>query len=175
MIDSGMRNLQILWRADAIIAEIKLRQLLRRSRLGFVAFVFVMFALAMLDATLFLAFETVWKPVWAAAAVCAFDLALGSLTALLALGVKPGRELELALETRAAAWEAIQRDADAVQRKMTDLHDEVRTIGRSIVRSANDPLYTVLPQLIVPLAGVLMKTLRKPESSPGPAASKPVD
>ena len=63
--------------------------------------------------------------VWAAASVAVGDLAIAALVVVLARHRQPGPELQLALDVRQMAIEAIQADA-------SELKSTIDTLGREI-------------------------------------------
>ncbi|MBZ0147602.1 MAG: phage holin family protein [Pseudorhodoplanes sp.] len=165
MMDSVVRNLHVLWRAESIIADIQLRNVLKRSGLKTLAALIAFFGLVMLNVTGFFGFEYFWGRVWAAAAVSGLDFGLAVILLLIAAWVKPGRELDLAKEVRQSALAALEADASSVQSEVVALRDEIRKIRSALMGFVNHPLDTVLPALIVPLASVLIKSLKKPNKA----------
>ena len=97
-LDTIARNLRVLWRADAIIAEIHIRQFAARSGLIAAAGAIAIFSLLMFDLAAFFALEGVWGSIWAAAALGAANLLIALSLIAVASNLKPGRELDLAYE-----------------------------------------------------------------------------
>jgi hypothetical protein len=108
MIDDFMHNLHALLRADSIIAEIRLKQVITGSGLGAVALFFIFFAVAMLNVAGFLAIGAYWPKPWAACAVAGVDIFLALLAMLRAANPESARTLQLAKDTRRAALEAME-------------------------------------------------------------------
>ncbi|AWK87270.1 hypothetical protein [Azospirillum thermophilum] len=151
VFDRLTRNLHVLWRADRLIADIHLRHLIARSGLAALAGLVAAFGLVMLGVAAYLALERIWGPIGAAAAVGAAAMLLALLLLLVAARMGPGRELEVALEVHRAALDAVAAEA--------------RTAGAEVAGIGNalrHPLDAALPGLIVPLATVLLRMLRKP-------------
>ncbi|HET7680970.1 MAG TPA: phage holin family protein [Xanthobacteraceae bacterium] len=164
-MDDVVRNLHVLWRAESSIADIHLRHLLKRSGLrGFAALIGI-FGLLMLNVTGFFGFEQLWGPVWAAATVSTLDFGLAFLLLLIAGLIRPGQELELAVEVRQSALDAIAADARSVQREVAALRDDIYKIRSALSGLVNHPLDAMLAGLIVPLASMLLKTVKKPRSA----------
>src|SRR5689334_19046163 len=105
MIDNLLRDLQVLRKADFLIARIWLNALARR--LGFFAFaaLIAVFALGMANVAGFYALQGSVGPVWAAAIVAAADLAIAAVVLLIGANSRPGPEIDLAIEVRKMAWD----------------------------------------------------------------------
>lgn len=165
MMDNVIRNLQVLWRADTIIADIHLRMLLTKSGLRAFAALIAAFGLLMLNVTAFFALEQYWGRVWAAAAVSGADLLVALILVLIAARARPGRELDLALEVRRSALDALEAEARVVQQELSGMRDEIGKIRTTVTQFINNPLDAALSSLVVPLAGALVRTLRRPDKA----------
>jgi hypothetical protein len=75
------------------------------------------------------------------------------------------RELTLALEARQAALEGFQSDAHLIEDRFSTLSSELRSIKTSVANFAKHPLDETLSQLIVPLSGLLIRSLGRKKSS----------
>lgn len=162
-MDNVARNLRILWRAESIIVDIRLRQMMARSSLRAVAALLGAFAFLMGNLSLFFALEQSWGHIWAAALIGLANLLLSVVLLIVAQRSKPGREMELALEVRNSALEALETDAQALQQQLAEFRDEFRGVRDAVVGFVRHPLDSVLPSLLVPLAGAVIKGLKKPE------------
>lgn len=151
-LDSLVRNLRVLLRADLIIAEIHLRRAATKSGLYAVAGVAAGFGLVMLGIAGFLALERVYGPVLAALITGVCALVLAGLIAAIGAQVKPGRELKLASEVHAAALAAVN----------TDLHAAGAGVSR-LAAFVRNPLDTALPALALTLLNTLLKGFRRRE------------
>lgn len=114
MIDDFMHNLHALLRADSIIAEIRLKQLVAGSGFGVLALVFLFFAIAMLNVAGFFAIAIYWAKPWAACAVAGIDIFLALLAMLRAANPDSKRTLQLARDTRRVALEAMESSVPAL-------------------------------------------------------------
>ena len=161
-MDNVIRNLQVLWRADRIIADIHLRQLVKRSGLSAFAALIAAFGVLMLNVTGFFALEQDWGRVWGAAAVSGGDLVIALVMALIAAWSKPGRELDLAHEVHRSALEALEVEARVVQQELSGIRDEVGRIRTTVAQFMDHPLDAALSGMVVPLAGALVRSLKKP-------------
>jgi hypothetical protein len=94
------------------------------------------------------------------------DFGLAIILLLIAAWINPGRELELAVEVRQSALDALEADARSVQREVTALRDELYKISSALTGLVNHPLDAVLAGLIVPLTSMLLKSLKKPNTAP---------
>lgn len=156
--ESLMRNARVLMRADGIIAEIRLRSLATRSGLQLAAGLVGLFGAVMLGIAAFLALERVTGPILAAVVVGSAALILAALLVLVAGRVKPGRDLSVAEALRDSATEALVADLKVLEAEVA-----------GFARVLRHPLDGALPGLVLPLATMLLKSLKK---SPA-AAEKP--
>lgn len=145
--DNIVRNLRLLWRADKIIAEMRLRHML--GGLGLLAFAALIsaFGLLMFELAAYFALVNVVSAVVAAAILGGVNLAIALILVVIASRRSLGQELTLANEIHDSAIEALQIEAQAVQAQVD--------------RMLHHPLEGALP-LIVPLITAAISHLRKP-------------
>jgi hypothetical protein len=145
-----VRNLRLLWRADKIIAEMRLRHML--VGLGLLAFAALVsaFGLLMFELAAYFALVNVVSAVTAAAILSAINLLIALMLAVIASRRSLGQELTLANEIHDNAIEALQLDVQAAQAQLD--------------RLLHHPLEGVLP-LIVPLITAAISHLRKPAAA----------
>ena len=165
MMDSLVRNLRVLWRAESIIADIRLRQMVARSGLRSAAALLGAFSFLMGNLSAFFALQQSLGPVWASALIGLVNLVLAIILLIIAERSRPGREMELALEVRDTALQALEADAQVVQSQLADLRDEVRGVRQAIVGFVRHPLDSVLPSMLVPLAGAVIKGIKKSDEA----------
>ena len=152
-MDRFINNLRVLWRANSAIADIRLRQALARSGINAVAALVAVFGLLMLELAAYFALLEVLGLIASAIALGLINFAVAGVLFLIASHQKPGRELELANEIHNSAIQALQADASRLQ-------SEWAAFGNA-VRHPMDSALGALPGLIVPLASVLLSTLKK--------------
>lgn len=145
-----VRNLRLLWRADKIIAEMRLRHML--VGLGLLAFAALIsaFGLLMFELAAYFALVNVVSAIVAAAILGAVNLAIALILVVIASRRSLGQELTLANEIHDSAVEALQVEAQAVQTQVN--------------RLLHHPLEGALP-LIVPLITAAISHLRKPAAA----------
>ena len=148
----AFRHLRILWRAERVIAETRLRIMLRRSMLYALAGLIAVFGVGMLNVAAYFFLQSHWGPVWAALIAALGDFVLALVVVLIALAIRPGPELPTAVELRDASVDGLEAELAPLQERFAWL-----------TRAARDPLDTVLPAILVPL---IVRSLRK---------SKPAD
>jgi hypothetical protein len=160
MIDSLIRDLQILRKADFIIAKIWLGVLLRR--LGLIAFAGLIgiFGLGMANIAGYYVFEASLGAVRAAAIVALGDLSIAGIMLLVASRSRPGSELDLAFEVRKMAVNAIQADARDVTLTLTTLGKEVSNVKANITQFMQNPLELAAKELLVPAVLSILRGLR---------------
>jgi hypothetical protein len=144
------RHLRVLWRAERIIAETRLRVLLRRSTLYVFAGLIAVFGLAMLNVAAYFFLAAHWGPIWAALAAALGDLVIALIVVLIALAIRPGPELPAALELRDVAMQGLETELGPLQERFAWLG-----------RAARDPFETVLPAMLIPLITAIMRGMRK--------------
>jgi hypothetical protein len=110
-LSAFLRHLRALWRAETLIAEIKLGLLARRSGLMLFAGLIAAFGLAMLNVAVYLALAPAWGDVGAMVAVAIGDFVIAGLLFMTASRQTKDPEIALASELRDQAIEAIELDA----------------------------------------------------------------
>ena len=148
--DKIIRDLRVMLRAQSVITEIKLNHLAARTGLMAVAALIGIFGLAMLDLAVYFELEPKLGRVGAAAIVGFGDLILAAILFFVAARVKPGRDLELAQEIQKSALDALAADAREIEADI-----------RGLTRIMRHPLDAAVAGLIIPLASMLIKALRK--------------
>lgn len=146
-----VRNLRLLWRADKIIAEMRLRHML--VGLGLVAFAALIsaFGLLMLELAAYFALVNVMSAIAAAAILGGVNFVIALILVVVAARRSLGQELTLANEIHDTAVDALQLEAQALQSQVN--------------RLMHHPLEGLLP-LIVPLITAAISHLRKPAAGP---------
>lgn len=149
-----LKNLRVLWRADRIIADIRMRHMLVGLGLRGFAALIAAFGLLMLELSAYFALVQIWSAILAAAILGAVNFVIAAI--LLALASRPpaARELELATEIHGSAVDALQIEARAMQSQVSGM--------------IHHPLNSALPLLLVPLITIIVKSLKRPNP---PAAS----
>jgi hypothetical protein len=161
-MDSIVRNLRVLWRAESIVADARLKQVVARIGLRAAAAALALFGFFMCNVAVFFALQEIWGPIWAAAAIGGANIALAIVLFVVAGAAQGGREMALAVEVRDMALRELETDAKAVQAQFAGIRDDVRGVQQAVGNFIRHPIDAALPQLIVPLAGVIIKALRKP-------------
>jgi hypothetical protein len=149
--ENVVRSLRVLWRADRIIAEIQLR----RMAIGLVARIFAglfaAFGLLLLEFASYIALVQITTAIVAAVTLAVFNFLLAGAILLIArIGAGGGREHDMAMALHSSAVETLQSQVRAF--------DAPR---------ASHGLETILPALIVPAIGLVVRMLRKKSSETG--------
>ena len=148
-LDNMMRSLRVLGRADSIILDIHLKNLLARSGIYFFAGLIAVFGVVMLGIGLYFALANLWGPIWGAVAVGLGSVVLAGLLVLIAARVRPGRDLDLAHEIHNTALNALTGELRGMEAQV-----------RGITNMVRRPLDSFLPGLLIPLIGLILKRLR---------------
>ena len=160
MIDHLLRDLQVLRKADFLIAKIWMNVLLRRSGLFALAGLIAVFGLAMANVAGFYALQPSVGSVWAAAIVAAIDFVIAGIVLLAASRSQPGPEIELALGVRQMALDSIQADARDLKLTLETVAGEVRNVRANITQFVHNPLDLAAQKLLVPAALSLLRGIR---------------
>ena len=155
--ENVVKNLRVLWRTDRIIADIRMRHLLIGLGLKAFAALIAAFGLLMLELSAYFALVQIWSAISAAAILGAVNFAIAAILFAIAARPPSGRELELASEIHGSSVDALQLEARALQSQLSGM--------------IHHPLNGILPLLIVPLITIIIKSLKKPAASAGPAAA----
>ncbi|MFN5524486.1 phage holin family protein [Bradyrhizobium sp.] len=155
------KHLRLLWRTDRVIADIRLRHLLVGFGLRALAALIACFGLLMFELAAYLALVQITSAVVAAAVLGACNVVLAALLLMLAGREPAGREMELANEMHASSMDALQAEARSLQSYLSGL--------------INHPLNSLVPLLIIPLATMIIKTLRSHDVSETEATSPSAD
>jgi len=153
-LDSVTRNLRVLWRADAIIAQLQLQHML--TRFGLRAFAALIATFGLLGLELGAYFMLVQRLDAAPAAILlgAVNFVIAFVIVLASNRTRPSQDMPVALELHKSAVEALQADAAALQ-------DNFASLGKFVSR----PLDSALVSLAVPAVGLLINTLKKSKES----------
>ena len=159
MIDDFVRDLHLLQKADSLIGKIWLNVMARRFGLFVFAGLIAVFGLGMTDVAGFYALQAPVGPVWAAAIVAIANFVLAAIAILVARNSGPGSEIELALDVRKMAIEAIQADARDLKVTIDALGQEIRDAKDTIAEFVHNPLDSAMQKLLIPAAISLIKGL----------------
>ena len=154
--DNVVRHLRALWRTDRIIADIRLRHLLVGLGLRAFAALIAAFGLLMLELSAYFALVQIWSAIAAAAILGAVNFAIAAVLFVIAGRAPSGRDIDLANEIHGASIEALQLEARALQAQVSG--------------AVHHPLSTIVP-VLVPLIGIIVKSLRKTTKETAAATS----
>lgn len=142
-----INQLRMLWRADRIIADIRLQHLLIGLGLRAFAALIAAFGLLMLELSAYFALVQIRSAITAAAILGGINFAIAAVLFIVAKRQPSGREIALANEVHDAAVQALQLEA--------------RAVHAQVAGAVQHPLSSLLP-LLTPLVAVVVKSLRKP-------------
>ena len=118
-LEAVQRHLRALWRAEMLIAQIKLAALLKKSGLMIFAGLIAVFGLATLNFAAYRALSPLWGEVWALVAVAVGDFVIAGILILIAARTSDAPELPLANELRDQAVAALELDAQVAVDEVT--------------------------------------------------------
>ena len=160
MLDDLARDLHLLLKADSLIGRIWLNVMARRFGLMVFAGLIAVFGLGMTNVAGFYALQVATGPIWAAAIVAIGDFVLAAIVMLIARNSQPGPEIELALDVRKMAVDAIQADARNLKLTVDALGQQIRDAKDTIAGFAQNPLDAATHKLLIPAAISLIRGLR---------------
>jgi 4-amino-4-deoxy-L-arabinose transferase-like glycosyltransferase len=155
--DNVVKHLRVLWRTDRVIADIRTRHLLVGMGLRAFAALIAAFGLLMLELAAYFALVQIWSAISAAAILGVVNFVIAAALFVIAARPPRGRELELASEIHGSSIDALQLEARALQSQLSGM--------------IQHPLNGVLPLLIVPLITIIMRSLKKPVTTPAAPAA----
>jgi hypothetical protein len=160
MIDHLLRDLQVLRKADLLIAKIWLNVLARRMALFSFASLVGVFGLGMANLAAYNALQPSIGIIWAASVVAVADFGIAAIVLQLASRSHPGPELDVAFEVRRTALESIHEDARDLKLAIDAMGQEIRSVKESITAVLHNPLDIAAEKLLIPAALSLLKALR---------------
>ncbi|WP_299813266.1 phage holin family protein [uncultured Roseibium sp.] len=160
-MDSFVRTMRIIWRAELLIIEAKIS--VATKRIGATAFagLICVFGLGMLNVAGFFALEEKWGPVYAALGVAVADFLIAALLVLWASRLSTGPELDLAREVRDAGLQELEARAGDIQDEVEAVRDELLAVKNSLVNFSRNPLDGTIHALLTPILTLLIKSLTK--------------
>jgi len=160
MIDDLVSDLHLLQKADSLIGKIWLKVIARRFSLFMFAGLIAVFGLGMADIAGLYALQGPAGPVWAAVIVAMADFAIAAIVLLIARNSEPGPEIDLALDVRKMAIEAIKTDAADLKVTIDAIGQEVRDAKDTIAGFVQNPLDVAAQKLLIPAAISIINGLR---------------
>jgi hypothetical protein len=121
------RHARVLWRAESLIIEIKLRSAMRRASLAAFAGLIAVFGLAMLNVAAYFALRPYWGDALSMLAVAAADFVIAGILVAIASREPASRDLEFATELRDQAMEGIENESKVAADRL--VHRPVEVAG----------------------------------------------
>jgi hypothetical protein len=147
-------HVRVLWRAERLMAELRLKRLLGTFALQALAALIAACALLLFELASYLALVPIWGAIWSAAVLGAFNLAIAGLVALLALRRPASHELMIADEVHQQAFTAFQ----------TELQRAEEGSPASLLAA----LESAAVPLLLPIIPLVIRRLRKHAPRQGP-------
>ena len=160
MVDHLLRDLQVLRKADLLIAKIWLGVFARRIGLAAFAGLIAVFGLGMANLAAYNALQQPLGVIWSASVIALADLAIAAVVLLLANNSRPGPEIEMAFEMRRIAVESMQEDARSLKLTVDAIAGEMRTVKENVAAVVHNPLDVAAEKLLVPAVLSLLKGFR---------------
>lgn len=158
------RNLQLLWRAERVLTESRLKLITRKLILGVVAGIAGLFAWGMLNIAAYFALEPVVGKAWAACIVGIVDVVIAAILIAIAQGLQPAAEEDMVMEVRDMALAEIGVEVDDVQQKFMQVRDDVEGVRENIAAFVKRPTDIFSPALIGPILAIITNLLKAKKS-----------
>ena len=153
-------NIRILWRAERLRAEARLRDATHKMSLLALAALVGVFALGMLNVGAFFALVPSQGSSMAAFWVAAADAILALALVVLAVSRRSRPEMELIEEVRDTALANLEEEAAALQAQIADARREIADLARSVKSFSRDPLGALSPTMLLPLLKTVLGFLK---------------
>ena len=154
------RNLQLLWRAERVLTEARIKLTTRKLILGVIAGIACLFAWGMLNIAGYFALEPSVGKAWAAFIVGMIDVVMAGLLVAVAQALQPGPEEDMVREVRDMAVGEIGAEVEDVQQKLLQLRDDVEGVRTSITQFMQRPLDALSPSVIGPALMAVTKLIK---------------
>jgi len=154
------RNLQLLWRAERVLAEARFKLISQKLVLGVVAGIALLFAWGMLNIASYFALEPAAGKAWAAFIVGTSDVVLAILLGLVAQRLQPAPEEDMVREVRDMALGEIGAEVEDVQTKLLQLRDDVEDVRTNITAFIQRPMDVFSPAVIGPAIMAITKMMK---------------
>lgn len=160
MIDNLLRDLEVLRKADSLIARIWANVLARRFSLFALAALIAVFGLGMVNVAGFYALQASIGAVFAATIVAIVDFVIAAIVLFVASKSRPGPEIDLAFEIRKMAVQSIQTDARDLKLTVDGLVQGVKDVRANITGFVQNPLDVAAQKLLIPAVLSLLRGMR---------------
>lgn len=160
MTDRALRNLQLLQKADFLIARIWLEHTVRRSGLSAFAALVLAYGLGLANVAGLHALGALVGFAWAAAIIALVDVALAAILLFAGRSIQPRPDIELAFETRKLALKMIEADARELKLAIDAVGEEVKAARANVTQLVHNPLDVAAQKLLVPAALSMLKGMR---------------
>ncbi len=158
-MDSIVRTMRIVWRAELLIIEAKLGVAAKKiGATAFAGLIFV-FGLGMLNVAGFFALAEIWGPVYAALGVAIADFLIAALLMVWGSRLTTGPELDLAREVRDSGLVELEAKAEDIQDEFEELRSELYALKANLVSFSKNPLDGAITALLTPILTLLIKSL----------------
>jgi hypothetical protein len=114
-IKSLSEKTRLCIRSEAMIAEILVRSYARKFALSCFAALTILMGVVFLNIALFIYLQMLWGPVWTPLVIGLGNFALAGLAVGLASLMKPGPELQMALELRKLSATTLEEELQSMQ------------------------------------------------------------
>lgn len=155
-IPAIVRSARLYVKVELLIAQIRLRNEVRRIALIAFAAVLALLGIGLINMALFAALESLWGPVWTPLALGLFDFALAGLALLVAATRHPGPELAMAEDMRDMTAATLEREIQVTLPSGGSLLGAIAGGGNSTAA-----------RVLVPVVGTIIAAMRRRKDEGG--------
>ena len=167
-----VRNLKLLWQSQRMLGEIKLRLAAQKLALSVLAGLGGLFALGMLNLSVFFAIQETLGSSIAALLVGRGNRVPAAGLLLLVQRLAGGREASVVEEVREMALADIEAEAKAFQSELRLVRDEIADMRSGITSLVKNPMDVLTPRLLLPATAALAKLVTSSGKSARTSAKK---
>lgn len=156
-METLVRNLKLLWKSERILGELRVKVVGQKLAVAVLAGLTGLFALGMLNLSVFFAIQQSLGSSIAALLVGLGNLLIAGLLFLAVHRLDGGREARAVEEVRELVLGDIEKDAKAFHSELLHIRDEVSEIRTGIVRLVTNPMDALSPRMLIPATAALSK------------------
>jgi hypothetical protein len=155
-----VRHLKVLWTAERMLGEIKIRTLTQKIIFAAIAALAGLFGLGMLNLAAFFALQPQLGLAGSALLVGFANLAFAGVLVFFASKLAPGPEVKIVEDVREMALADLEAEAEAVQNEIRLVRDEIMSVHASVSRLLKNPLEMLAPKSIIPLVAGAVQLIK---------------
>jgi hypothetical protein len=158
--DTFLRSVRIILRSERIIAEAQAQIIGRKLILAVVAAIAALFALGLLNATVYLVLEGLIGAVGAASTLALANLFITIVFVLIARSIETGPEVDMVRDFRDMAVSDIESQVKDVEHDIRRIGSGVTDLGGAVFNLVGGPGNLVKPGLAIAAISAIAKSIK---------------